>query len=89
VLVDEERIRGAVRKLWVAVFAAAVIDAVRKDRGHGELFGVIPYDFRIPDVERAKRRTWNPRSSRILTPRTFGVGWTVSFGRLARLAGIV
>jgi uncharacterized membrane protein len=89
VLVDEELIRGAIRKLWAVVFAAAVIDAVRNDRRHGELFGVIPYDFRMPDVERAKRRTWNPRSSRILTPRTFGVGWSVNFGRLARLAGIV
>jgi hypothetical protein len=86
--VEEERIRGAVRKLWAAVFAAAVIDAVRKHRDHGELFGVVPYDFRIPDLERAKRRTWDPQSAQILMPVTFGVGWSVNLGRLARLAGI-
>ena len=88
-LVDEEPIRRTVRKLWVVVFAAAVVDAVRKDRGHGELFGIIPYDFRIPDVERARRKTWDPQSARILTPTTFGVGWSVNLGRLARIAGIV
>jgi Family of unknown function (DUF5808) len=87
--VDEERVRRVVRRLWVAVLAAAVIDAVRNDRNHGELFGVIPYDFRFPDIERAKRQTWDPQSTRILTPRTFGVGWSVNLGRLARLAGIV
>jgi hypothetical protein len=87
--VDEDRIRRAVGRLWVVVLAAAVIDAVRKDRDHGELFGIVPYDFRIPDIERAKRQTWSPESSRILTPRTFGVGWGVNLGRLARLAGIV
>ena len=87
-LVDEEPIRRAVRKLWVAVFAAAVVDAVRNDRDHGELFGVIPYDFRISDLERAKRRVWDPQSARILTPPTWGVGWSVNLGRLARIAGI-
>jgi uncharacterized membrane protein len=86
--VDEERIRRTVRKVWVVVFAAAVVDAVRNDRDHGELFGVIPYDFRIPDVERAKRRVWDPKSRRILKPKTFGVGWSINLGRLARLAGI-
>ena len=55
----------------------------------GELFGIIPYDFRIPDVERARRKTWDPQSARILTPTTFGVGWSVNLGRLARIAGIV
>ena len=87
--VDEDRIRRAVRKLWVVVLGAAVVDAVRNDRDHGELFGIIPYDFRVPDVERAMRQIWNPQSARILTPRTFGVGWSVNLGRLARLARIV
>jgi uncharacterized membrane protein len=86
--VDEERLRRAVRRFWVIVVAAAVFDAVRNERAHGELLGLVPYDFRVPTVDRAKDRTWNPRSSRILTPTTFGVGWSVNLGRLARLAGI-
>ncbi|TML71766.1 MAG: hypothetical protein E6G13_06585 [Actinobacteria bacterium] len=75
-----------VRTLWVAIAGAAVVDAIRHHRTHGELVGFIPYDFRMPTLERAKKRTWNPRSSRILTPTTFGVGWSVNLGRLARLA---
>ena len=75
-----------VRTLWAAIAGAAVVDAIRHHRTHGELVGFIPYDFRMPTLERAKKRTWNPRSSRILTPTTFGVGWSVNLGRLARLA---
>jgi Family of unknown function (DUF5808) len=86
--VDEERLRESVRNLWLLVVAAAVLDAVRHERLHGELLGLVPYDFRVPTVERAKQQTWNPRSSRLLTPTTFGVGWSVNLGRLARLAGI-
>jgi hypothetical protein len=86
--VNEERLRESVRKLWVFVAAAAVVDAVRNERLHGELLGVVPYDFRVPTVERAKERTWNPRSARLLTPTTFGVGWSVNLGRVARLTGL-
>jgi uncharacterized membrane protein len=32
---------------------------------------------------------WNPEASRVLTPITFGVGWTLNLGRLARLAHLV
>jgi hypothetical protein len=87
--VDEDRTRRAVRALWAVVFAAAVVDAVRNDRDHGELFGIIPYDFRVPDIRRAKRQMWDPQSTRILTPIMFGVGWSVNLGRLARIAGVV
>jgi uncharacterized membrane protein len=31
---------------------------------------------------------WDPQSTRILTPITFGVGWSVNLGRLARIAGV-
>jgi hypothetical protein len=78
-----------VRILWVAVVGAAIADAVRNNRKHGELFGFVPYDFRLPTAERAKGHVWNPASDRVLTPVTFGVGWTLNFGRLARLAHLV
>jgi hypothetical protein len=87
--VDEDRVRNVVRRAWAVLVAAAIVDAVRKQRLHGELFGFVPYDFRVPDVDRARRRTWNPDSSRVLAPTTFGVGWSVNLGRIARLAGIV
>jgi hypothetical protein len=72
--------------LWLLVVAAAVLDAVRNRRRHGEAFGFVPYDFRMPTLERARSRTWNPASTRLLTPMTFGVGWSLNLGRLARLA---
>jgi hypothetical protein len=87
--VEDERLKRLVRALWVALFGAAVADALRNNRDHGELFGVVPYDFRLPTPKRARQHTWNPDSPRILTPITFGVGWSVNFGRLARLAHIV
>jgi hypothetical protein len=87
--VDEERLRRTFRRLWIGVLVAAVVDATRNDRLHGEVFGFVPYDFRPPNVERIRRHAWDPRSSRVLTPTTFGVGWSLNLGRLARLARVV
>jgi Family of unknown function (DUF5808) len=87
--VEDERFKRLVRVLWVALVGAAVADAFRNKRDHGELFGFLPYDFRVPTAERARRQTWDPDSTRILTPTTFGVGWSVNLGRIARLAHIV
>ena len=86
---EDDRIRRVVRLLWLTVVGAAIADAVRNERSYGELFGFVPYDFRVPTIERARARTWNPTSQRILTPTTFGVGWSVNLGRVARLAHIV
>jgi hypothetical protein len=85
---DDDRLKRAFRRLWLVLIGAAIADAWRNDRDHGEVFGFVPYDFRVPTLERARMHTWNPRSARILTPTTFGVGWSVNLGRLARLAGL-
>jgi Family of unknown function (DUF5808) len=87
--VEDDRIKRVVRVLWLTVAGAAIADAVRNDRRHGEPLGFVPYDFRMPTVERARARTWNPGSARILTPTTFGVGWTINLGRVARLTHLV
>ena len=86
---EDERFKRVVRFAWVALVGAAVADAVRNKRNHGELFGIVPYDFRLPTAERTRRHTWDPSSNRILTPTTFGVGWSLNLGRLARLAHFV
>jgi hypothetical protein len=87
--VEDERVKRVVRMLWVALVGAAITDALRNNRRQGELFGFVPYDFRLPTAERAKQRAWNPDSERVLAPVTFGVGWTLNLGRLARLAHLV
>ena len=86
---EDEGIKRAVRVLWVTLLGAAIADAVRNDRRHGEVFGFLPYEFRMPTVARAREHTWNPGSSRILTPTNFGVGWTVNLGRVTRLAHLI
>ncbi|HYY02267.1 MAG TPA: hypothetical protein VE736_00140 [Gaiellaceae bacterium] len=86
---DEEPVRRAFRRVWIVVLAAAVVDATRNHRLQGEVFGFVPYDFRPPNLDRARRHAWDPDSSRVLAPTTFGVGWSLNLGRLARLAGIV
>ncbi len=50
--------------------------------GAGTLFGV-PYDMRMPTVERVRSRWWNPSDPRIWMPRAFGIGWDLNFGALA------
>jgi hypothetical protein len=82
---EDERIKHVVRALWVTLLGVAIADAMRHDRRHGELFGFVPYDFRVPTVARTRAHSWSPDSPRILTPTTFGLGWSVNLGRVARL----
>src|SRR4030042_1894762 len=44
---------------------------------HGRV-GVVPYDFRLPNLERLKEAFWNPDDSGVLTPAVFGIGWAVN-----------
>lgn len=46
---------------------------------HGTIAGFIPYDFRIPTLEKFKEAYWNPYESRIFTPEVFGIGWAINF----------
>jgi hypothetical protein len=83
---DDLLVKKVVRTLWLYLLGAALVDAVRYRRRHGEVFGFVPYDFRFPTLARARSRTWDPGSSRVLAPTTFGVGWSLNLGRLARIA---
>ena len=46
---------------------------------HGRVACVIPYDFRMPTIERIKETYWNPYDGRTFTPQLFGVGWAINF----------
>ena len=46
---------------------------------HGTIAGFIPYDFRIPTMERFREAYWNPYESRIFSPEVFGAGWAINF----------
>jgi len=46
---------------------------------HGTIAGFIPYDFRLPTMEKFKEAYWNPYESRIFSPDVFGIGWAINF----------
>ena len=66
----------------VTIVVAAVCQELEKPKEerhwHGKL-GIIPYDFRIPTLERLKEAYWNPYESRIFSPEVFGIGWAINF----------
>ena len=54
----------------------------------GKLLGVVPYDFRLPTLERLRGAYWNPRSPKLFTDRPFGVGWSVNIPTVLRRLGV-
>lgn len=73
-------------KLLAAVLAiVAVIKELRLPKEertwHGALGGLVPYDFRMPTVEKIKGTFWNPDGA-IVVNRMFGVGWTINLGAI-------
>ncbi len=83
------KLRSLLRLVALALTAGAVAQELRKPSDqrewHGQVGGVVPYDFRFPTAERIRAALWSPDSDRLLTPQVFGVGWTLNVGRLLRL----
>ena len=83
-------IRKIIRWTAIALVALAIGDQLRRpseDRTwEGTVVGFVPYDFRMPTVERARSRWWNPDEPRLFVPQVFGLGWTIN---VARLIGFV
>ena len=73
------------RLLAAALAVAAVIKELRLPKGerawHGALGGFMPYDFRMPTVEKIKRTVWNPDGA-IVVNKVFGLGWTINLGAI-------
>ncbi|MEE8419902.1 MAG: hypothetical protein V3R92_00410 [Dehalococcoidales bacterium] len=51
----------------------------KERKWHGTVAGFIPYEFRMPTVEKFREAYWNPYETRIFTPEVFGVGWAINF----------
>lgn len=47
----------------------------------------IPYDLRPPTLNRLRERLWNPDDRRILTPHSFGWGYSINFYEVLRRLG--
>lgn len=80
------------RTALLAAFAGAIYTELRKEpqerTWHGRLLGFVPYDFRLPTLERVRGAYWNPRSPKIITDRPLGVGWAVNIPTLLRRLGV-
>jgi Family of unknown function (DUF5808) len=72
----------------IALAVAAISEQIKRPKEerdwHGTLAGAVPYDFRIPTLERVKQRWWNPDDKRIFTPHVFGVGWSINLCEVRR-----
>jgi hypothetical protein len=68
--------------IWLAFFGA-IYQELKKPAEertwHGKVAGVVPYDFRIPDLQRLKEAYWAPESDVLFTEKVLGVGWSVNF----------
>ncbi|MCL4535440.1 MAG: DUF5808 domain-containing protein [Bacteroidetes bacterium] len=77
-----------IRAAAVATVVAAVVQELQKTEEertwHGTVFGFVPYDFRMPTLERIRAAYWNPEDPRILTPRVVGIGWGINIPSLVR-----
>ncbi len=86
------KVRRLVKWAAIGLTVAAIAQELRKPAGerqwNGAVAGFVPYDFRAPTMERVRERLWTPEAPNLISPQVFGVGWTVNFGRLARLVGL-
>ena len=77
----------------VALTMAAVLQELEKPaeerKWHGKVAGFIPYDFRLPTLERVKETYWNPYERRVFTPEVFGIGWAINFYALLENLGVI
>jgi hypothetical protein len=79
---------GLVRAaIWLAFFGA-IYQELKKPAEertwHGKVAGVVPYDFRIPTIDRVREAYWNPDSEVLFTEKVVGVGWAVNLPVAAR-----
>ena len=47
---------------------------------HGFVAGLVPYDYRLPTLDRVKEAVWDPEGPAV-KPRVFGLGWSFNLGR--------
>jgi hypothetical protein len=73
--------------VWMA-FAAAIYQELKRPSEartwNGKVAGVVPYDFRLPTLDRLREAYWNPESDQLFSEKVFGVGWAVNIPVAAR-----
>ncbi len=79
---------GLLQLIVMGLAVAAVVKELRLPEDErtwtGTIAGFVPYDFRMPTVEKIKERWWDPEGG-LINPHVFGVGWTLNVGRAVAL----
>jgi hypothetical protein len=82
-------LRKLIKWAGIALAAVAIVEQLRRPSDErtweGTVVGFVPYDFRMPTIERARSRWWNHDEPRLFVPQVFGVGWTINVARLVGL----
>ena len=64
--------------IYVAIAITQQLQRPPEERTwYGKIAG-IPYDFRLPTVERIRDTFWNKDTSKIFLPQVFGIGWSIN-----------
>jgi hypothetical protein len=66
---------------WLSLFGALYQELKKpapERAWHGRVLGVVPYDFRVPSLQRLRAAYWDPNTDRVFSDRVFGVGWAVN-----------
>ena len=84
---------GLVRTaIWLAFFGALYQELKKpaeERTWHGKVAGFVPYDFRVPDLQRIRDAYWDPKSDVLFTEKVVGVGWSVNLPvAFRKLSGI-
>lgn len=79
-------LRLILSRVAFTLLIVSVIQELRKPKSertwHGTVFGIIPYDLRLPNLLRARSTFWDPHNPNVLVPTLFGVGWSVNLAAL-------
>ena len=89
---DKKKRRPNAKEFWRLCLAiigvVAIVQELRKPREkrtwHGKVAGLVPYDFRMPTIERF-RKTYNDPDGAIISSKVWGVGWAVNVGAIKKL----
>ena len=87
-----KRFLGLIGAVAITITLAAILQELEKPKEerhwHGKV-GFIPYDFRLPTMERFKETFWNADDSRILTSQVFGIGWAINLYSILEKMSII
>ncbi|HVR89177.1 MAG TPA: hypothetical protein VHG53_06495 [Candidatus Limnocylindria bacterium] len=83
----KDLIKLARTAVWLAFFGAIYQELKKPPEErtwHGKVAGLVPYDFRLPTVERIRESYWAPDTDVVFTEKVVGVGWAVNLPVAAR-----